>query len=401
MMLCVVGLFAILSSTLSKNPVLKPLASSLGAPTDLVGWVASASTIPGILISLPAASLSDVVGRRRVLLFSAFVFATAPFLYLVVTSWWQLIPVRFYHGFATAVFVPVAEAAIAEAFPTRRAERISMFSSATAGGRAVAPFLGGSILFITNYGYSTLYLVAAAAGISAFTVALFFLAERKRVGSQTIQARAPARRMFDGWTRTAQNRSVQVVSLVQASQYYVFGAVEFFLVGYLTEIARFNPFSIGVVMGTQIITLILVRPLVGSISDRAGRRLPIILGSIVSGLALATVPLTGDFLALLLLSAGYGVGFASVTSSTSSLACEAASSDLTGTSLGFLSTMMDVGQTLGPIVSGVILAMSLQYSALFLSLSLLLAVSTLVFALSSPRDPCTPEQPLPVTTIAR
>jgi MFS family permease len=401
LILCAVGLFAILSSTLSKNPVLKPFADSLGAPTDLVGLVASASTIPGILISLPAASLSDIVGRKRVLLFSAFVFASAPLLYVFVTSWWQLIPVRFYHGFATAIFVPVAEAAIAEAFPAKRAQHISLFSSATAAGRAIAPFLGGYILFTTDYGYRTLYLVAATAGISAFTIALFLLAERKSNDPQSIQARAPARWMLDGWTRTAKNRDVQLVSLIQASQYYVFGAVEFFLVGYLAEVARLDALAIGAIMGSQIITLILGRPLIGYISDRVGRRLPIILGSIVSGFALAAVPFTGDASTLLLLSVGYGLGFASVTSSTSPLACEVAASDLTGTSLGFLSTMMDVGQTLGPIVSGVILAMSLQYSALFLSLSLLLAVSTLVFALSSPRSPCTPEQPLPVTAIAR
>ncbi len=94
--LCIMGLFAILSSTMSKNPVLKPFATSLDTPEDLLGIVASASTIPGILISLPAASLSDIFGRRKILLFSAFVFASAPFLYLGVTSWWMLALVRFY-----------------------------------------------------------------------------------------------------------------------------------------------------------------------------------------------------------------------------------------------------------------------------------------------------------------
>ncbi|HLN90072.1 MAG TPA: MFS transporter, partial [Candidatus Binatia bacterium] len=157
------GLFAILSSTMSKNPVLKPFATSLGTPDDLLGIVASASTIPGILISLPAASLSDVFGRRKVLLFSAFVFASAPFLYLGVNSWWTLALVRFYHGFATAIFVPVAEASIATLFPTKRGERISIFNSAMAVGRAMAPFLGGYILFATNESFFTLYVAVGIA----------------------------------------------------------------------------------------------------------------------------------------------------------------------------------------------------------------------------------------------
>jgi hypothetical protein len=39
-----------------KKPVLKPFATSLATPDDLLGIVAASSTIPGILISLPAAS---------------------------------------------------------------------------------------------------------------------------------------------------------------------------------------------------------------------------------------------------------------------------------------------------------------------------------------------------------
>jgi len=136
------GGFAILSSTMSKSPVLNPFSASLGTPTELSGFVSSASTIPGILISLPAASLSDIFGRKRFLLLAGFVFASAPFLYLFIMVWWQLILVRFYHGFATATFVPIAEASIAELFPTKRGERISLFTAATYIGRFTAPLLG-------------------------------------------------------------------------------------------------------------------------------------------------------------------------------------------------------------------------------------------------------------------
>jgi hypothetical protein len=39
---------------MAKSPVLKPFSLSLGTPTDWIGFVASASTILGILVSLPA-----------------------------------------------------------------------------------------------------------------------------------------------------------------------------------------------------------------------------------------------------------------------------------------------------------------------------------------------------------
>lgn len=383
--LCLMGLFAILSSTLSKNPVLKPFATSLGAPNDLVGLVASSSTIPGILVSLPAASLSDVFGRRKILMFSAFIFASAPFLYLFVTSWWQLIPVRFYHGFATAIFVPVTEATIAEKFPTKLGERISLFSSVTAAGRATAPFLGGYILFLTDYGYKSLYLAVGIAGVTAFITGLLFLVEQKKTKTQDSNYNPTKGKMVQGWLKVAKNHDLQVVGLIQASQYYVFGSVEFFLVGYLAEVARLDPFSIGVIMGSQVIVLILARPFMGKVSDKIGRGIPIVLGSIISCVILAVFPFSTHFLTLLFLSMMYGLGFATVIASTSPLTCEIVPSNLLGTSLGFLSTLMDVGQTLGPIISGIILATSLQYSSIFFSLSLILIASTIVFLCKVPK----------------
>jgi MFS family permease len=382
LILCVMGLFAILSSTMSKNPVLKPFAASLDTPEALLGFVASASTIPGILVSLPAASLSDVFGRRKVLLFSTFVFASAPFLYLFVTVWWQLLLVRFYHGFATAIFVPVTEATIAEQFPEKRGERISLLSSATAVGRAAAPFLGGYILFLTDYSFYTLYLAVGIAGVTAFAITLLFLAERKSASVKPVAVKNVTGQVFRGWLRLAKNRGVLFVSFIQASQYYVYGTVEFFLVGYLGEVVGLDAFSIGIIMGSQIVALIIARPFMGRISDKTSRRAPIIAGSVASCLILLAVPLTAQFPMLLLLSVAYGIGFAAVISSTSPLISEIVPPSLIGASMGFLSTMMDVGQTLGPIVSGVILAANLQYVGLFASLSLVLLVSGVVFALS-------------------
>jgi MFS family permease len=382
LILCVMGLFAILSSTMSKNPVLKPFAASLGTPEAFIGFVAAASTIPGILVSLPAASLSDIFGRRKVLLFSTFVFASAPFLYLFVTAWWQLLLVRFYHGFATAIFVPVTEATIAEQFPAKRGERISLLSSATAVGRAAAPFLGGYILFLTDYSFYMLYLAVGIAGVTAFAIALLFMSERKNAPVEPVAAKNATRQVFHGWLQLAKNRGVLFVSFIQASQYYVFGAVEFFLVGYLGEVVGLDAFSIGVIMGSQIVALIAARPFMGRISDKTSRRIPIIAGSVASCLILLAVPFTIQFPILLLLSVAYGVGFAAVISSTSPLISEIMPSSLIGASMGFLSTMMDTGQTLGPIVSGVILAANLQYMGLFASLSLVLLVSGVVFALS-------------------
>ncbi|MDH5495100.1 MAG: MFS transporter [Candidatus Bathyarchaeota archaeon] len=380
--LCFIGLFAILSSTMSKNPVLKPFSTSLGTPEALLGIVAAASTIPGILVSFPAGWLSDVFGRRKLLFTSCVVFASAPFLYLFVSSWWQLVLVRFYHGFATAIFVPVSNATIAELFPTKRGERISTFSSATIIGRSVAPLLGGSILFITVNNYRELYVIVGVAGIISLFTALIYLKEITSTNFNKTLEKMKSRKntsVLQDWSKIAGNKGILIVGILEASQYYTFGAVEFFLVGYLQDIATMNLLLVGIILGAQPIIISLTKPFMGKLSDKIGRRTPIIIGSLITSFLLIAIPLTVDFPILLVLSILYGLGFSLVTSSTPALVSELTQKENYGATMGFLATIMDIGQTIGPIMSGIILASTMGYIGLFGSLSTIILVTTGIF----------------------
>jgi MFS family permease len=125
---------------------------------------------------------------------------------------------------------------------------------------------------------------------------------------------------------------------------------------------------------------LVVKPYMGRTSDKVGRRLPIILGCIVCGLPLIVIPFTSVFWILLLMAMVYGFGFATVTASTPALISELAPKELIGASMGFLDTIMDVGQTFGPIISGFILATNLHYYGVFSSLTVVLLFSCAIFA---------------------
>jgi MFS family permease len=387
---CLMGLLAILSSTMSKTPVLPYLASYLNTPPGFSeGLVYSASTIPGILISLPAGSLSDILGRRKVLLISSLVFASAPFMYLLVKLWWQLALVRFYHGFATAMFVPVAEASVTEAYPARRGERISLFSSATVIGRSIAPLLGSSILVVTNPGllpqqysnFEGLYLAVGVAGVTAFITALPFLSRNRTPIFAKKTKRVDLRELVRGWKHIAQTRGVLAVSLVEAGQYYSYASVESFLVKYMTRVASIDGFSQGVIMFSLVIVIVLSKPLIGTLSDKTGRRTPIVLGCMISSVPVVAMTFFTQFSSLLVLAMVYGLGFSIVTSSTPALVSELVPLEACGGAMGFISTLMDVGQTLGPIVCGVILSTFLGYFGIFSSLVIVLISTAVLFAL--------------------
>ena len=141
--LFLLGFFAIFSTTISKNPVLSLFSQALGADDAVIGLIAAVSPLAGILFSFPVGVLSDNSGRRKLLITSGVVFLSAPLCYLFITDPFWLIPVRFFHGTATAILVPVISAVIAERFPDTKGAILGQFSSATLTGRTMPRLSAG------------------------------------------------------------------------------------------------------------------------------------------------------------------------------------------------------------------------------------------------------------------
>jgi len=383
-MLCGVGLFAIFSSTMSKSPVLPLFAKHLGASDTQLGFVAAASTYTGILLSIPAGVLSDAWGRKRVLLLAGFVFASAPFLYLLVQGPGHLAAVRVYHGAATAIFGPVAMAYVADLAPVRRGERMGLYSSATLVGRSVAPFVGGFLL-VGPQAYTNVYLVCGVAG----TLAL--LLGTRLPGPAQVQARGEASvwgGAWDGLVFAFRNRVVMVTSIIEAVQYLAFGAFETFLPIYAVR-NDIPAWQVGVVLGAQIATIALTKPAMGRLSDQVGRR-PVIVGGLLLGaIAVASLAMSAGLVALAIASLLFGLSMSIVTASTAALVADASKAAHFGSSLGILSTIMDIGHSSGPVAAGFLVA-GLGFPWMWGVVAALLVVASGAFSLVAQRPPEAP-----------
>jgi len=374
--LCGVGLFAILSSTMSKTPVLPLFARDyLHVGDSVLGFIAAASTVVGIVVSLPAGALSDILGRRSVLLSAMIVFATAPILYLFVNSAQALVAVRLYHGLATAIFGPVAMAYVADLARQRRAERMGWYSSATLVGRSIAPILGGALLVVS---YHAVYLGCAVAGGLALVLALRLpRASRPATTPESACAtpglRSCAVQMGAGLKVVARSRIILTTSVTEALQYLAFGAVETFLPLYAKS-NGVSEWQIGIIFGAQIITIALTKPLSGRQSDRLGRRAVIAAGLGLNAVALVVLTAYPSFWGFLAGATLFGLAMSVVTASTSALVADVSRAHHYGTSLGVLSTIMDVGHASGPIVAGLMIPV-LAYAKTYRVLAVLMVVA--------------------------
>jgi len=179
------------------------------------------------------------------------------------------------------------------------------------------------------------------------------------------------------------HRGILSTSLVEAVQYFAYGAIETYLPRYLTERTNFTTLAIGSLFTGQIVVVALTKPLMGRLSDRHGRILIIVSGLILGGVCTAALSFTLNWFVLIALIGLFGLGLATVTASTSALVADISKSSSRGSALGLLSTIMDIGQSLGPILTGVMLGIfvgNAQYKIAFGIIGGLMMVASLLYA---------------------
>ena len=374
------GFFAIFSTTISKNPVLPLFTQALGADDTVIGLIAAFSPLAGILFSFPVGVLSDHLGRKRLLITAGAVFLIAPLLYLFIINPLWLIPVRFFHGTATAILGPVISAVIAEWFPENKGEMLGQYSSATLVGRTLAPLAGGIIIsfFIYSPGllqYRTVYIVAAFAAIPVFIMTLMYREER--TASLKILTFAAFRESF---VQFFSNPRLRGTACADMATYFAYGALETFLPLYLFS-RGIGAYETGIIFAVQVLVIAATKPFFGKMADRVDKRIQIGAGLIITGCAVAVMPILPSFGMFLLASSVFGIGISFSTVATSAYVADIAKKEQIGASMGALSSIMDIGQTSGPLVTGIIITAA-GYATGFLTSFLLALAVTVVFAVS-------------------
>jgi MFS family permease len=350
--LCITGFFAIFSSTISKSPVLPLFASHLGADPAEVGMVAAVSALSGVLFSIPAGLMADRFGRRRILILASVMFATIPFLYLMVEQIWQLAIVRFLHGFATPAFLPVGMAFVSDLYRAERGEKMGWFSTATLLGRFCAPVAGGAILsavtLLGDMRFDAVYVLCGAMGLVALWMTL-----RMPVVEEHHLERRTWKGIREGFLEVISSRVIITTSMVEAAILFAYGTFETF-VPLSAQKAGISTTAIGIMLSAQVLTLAVTKPVMGRFSDKHGRKAQIFYGGVMCALCMCAFGLSSSFEALFAASILLGLCLSIVTSATSALIADASRCEDRGAAMGVLGSIMDIGHTTGPLAAGII-----------------------------------------------
>lgn len=311
------------------NISLPTITQSFGSPLNVVAWVVTAYLIVITGCLLIMGRLTDLFGQRKVYLigFSTFTLGSAlcglsPTIYFLIGS-------RIIQGLGSAALMASGPAILTTAFPEeKRGQALGIIGSVVSAGFLTGPILGGvmvehlgwrSVFFINlPIGLVGIFLSSKVLEMSAaskktaldlrgaflifvFIASILFFLNRLSQGSNPllwgwlllglvclgllvyVELRSPSPLVDLHLFR----KRIFVVSLgTSLLAFWMSAAHAFVLPFFLQDVLGYSPSRVGMLIFPVSITVMLMAPLGGRVSDRIGVRIPATVGFLLLSLAI-------------------------------------------------------------------------------------------------------------------
>src|SRR3954452_11775746 len=154
------------------------IRTDLGASVGQLSWFMNAYTLSFATFMLPAATLGDRLGRRRMMLAGVAVFTLASIASALSTSSEALIAARAVQGLGAAAIMPLSLTLLAAAVPpAMRAAAIGIWGGVSGLGVALGPVIGGAV--VEGVSWQAIFWLNVPVAVVAIPLLLVAIPESK------------------------------------------------------------------------------------------------------------------------------------------------------------------------------------------------------------------------------
>ncbi|RFS85049.1 DHA2 family efflux MFS transporter permease subunit [Actinomadura spongiicola] len=381
------------------------IAKDLGASLSGLQWVTNAYLLALAVTLIPAGKIADRFGRKRTFLAGVIGFAVSSVLIGLSGGLGMVIFWRVVQGFAGALLQPASLAILRNTFPADKLNAaIGIWGSTVGISIAGGPIVAG--LLVENVNWESVFFLNAPLGVIALLVGLWVIRESKdegAVGSFDLPGVALLTGALFGlvwglikagedgfgdtvplvsfavsvvlfvafvWNELRVERPLlplglfRSVSLSAATGLIILGffgmfGTVFFITLYLQQVHGMSPVDAGVRMLPMTGVFIVASPLAGTLTNRYGPRVPLVLGMAFTAAAmfgLSRIGVDAPYVQLWPWFVLIGLAFGMVIVAGTEAIVGNAPAHLAGVAGGLQQTASQLGGVLGTSVLGVLLS---------------------------------------------
>jgi len=329
------------------SPIIPLYSSSLGASYIQIGIIGAVYGLVYAMSAVPLGRLSDKLGRKIIMVLGAALCTFAAASYSIATTVNHIMLIRAIEGLAWAAFWPSIEALTTDVSHVSAVGRTMGLSTASYGaGFALGSLLAGTLASVFGYRYTFLFYLASA--ILATVLGLTMIHEPKKVVPHQLNPSKTTSKSVG--LRHRANILADLISMV----YSIVLMTILTLLPVYAKGLGIEVFSIGVLMMMLWVARITSFLNAGRISDKIGRKLVLTpsLAGLATGSFLLAVSETWWTLVLAVIVIGLSLG--ALFPVSIALISDYVPSSQRGVAMGMFETASAIGQTIGPVVGGVL-----------------------------------------------
>jgi MFS family permease len=376
-------------------PCLPSYATSVGLAESSVGTIVAVPALARALLNLPAGHIVDVVGRKRPWMIGCIIDGVGCLATASATGLTSMINARLVMGSGTAIAGAASSAYtmdVVAKFPQHKGRMIGAINTATSLAWMAGPVVGG---ILAERGGIVLPFVLVGGYLLALAPIIHYMLPETRppiipiISPQeskltttlsSFKLQPILKETKASFVTLLKDSDQRAVVLIQCAIYTIWATSLAVVPLYVTSKFGYTPADLGILYSVMSTLGIVGGPLGGYVADTIGRREGIFIGSAITALSIATLPLVSTTSELMAVAAIMGLGESFLMSTAAALSNDITPSNLRGAQAAMLAQTGDVTFVIMPIALALI-ATNVGYDVAFMTTATLIAVSNIGFAI--------------------
>jgi multidrug resistance protein len=325
-------------------PLLPIWAHDLGASGLYVGLIFGAFSISRTFFLPYFGRLSDRKGRKPIILPGFFAYAVISIAFIFSNEVNTLIVIRFFHGIASAMLMPVIQAYIGDITPPgQEGATMGLFNMSLFLGLSLGPLIGGVIK--DHLGLHASFVCMGSLALLGFSLSLFLLPPTRFEHGHISRGKSFS------WKSLLSDRPLAGLFLFRFAYVVCVGIMWGFIPLYADIKFQASGSMIGVLIMLGIFISGLIHIPMGYLADRISKKLMVAGGGLIVSYAILSFEWAGQVQDLVIASIIFGLGGGIAMPALMAMAVMRGSS---ANAMGSVMALMTVAHSLG-MLSGALL----------------------------------------------